>query len=296
MDVKAEIIAVWRTLFESPGVTVHTVGRDWEMWGSEEITDAHIMALMESDGETTDAEEDDTEYVGLEVQFMSHGDYHGSDIDAANLRHAKEVWGDLINSAGNSRNTYGYLVLGENPDITDPDGYMDRVKQFADAMSGLWEYPLLNDEKHSEYVRECIDEAWGGGFSSMREELVYVLSRELFTHNGESLDSDSFGYGDDGDDWLYGLYVGSPEAEWVIEGSADAVNVAHGRTVAEVCREIIRQGLAVGAEEASTVFGVPELWVNDRVWFETLPGLWSAWPTVEGNTERIYCSRWQIEH
>lgn len=281
MSNTAKLIAAFRTLIDSPSVEVRTYQNTHEKWGTEEISDEHLRALIESDGEEVPIG-DGSFYSPLEIQLCNHGDYYGSDIDAANMRHLGEVFGDLVTHHEWSER-YLWFVFGELPIGMDVEEYAEQLTALSEMMSGLWEYPLLSDEAHSDYVHDLVQEKWDSSFNPLAEEVEDDIKERAFDASGRTPDLS------ERREEVTELYM--REAWWIVEGYDQPINENHSISLAETIKGL---GLIPRAHAAHH-FGVNvHRTMSGTYWFETLPGLWSLWPTVEGNTSREYFSKWEL--
>lgn len=177
----------------------------------------------------------------ITLTLISCGDYHGSDLDAANnrtLRGTPGVEYSEPNSGGMgsvfnvTTTTVGAMTSFEN--ATDP-GDTDRepAQRRADALEwlehlvttleGLQKYGLLSEEDHAEYLSELAEEAW----SDHLEHNAFDMLRDLLSWQdlepGEELRA-----------LIKRTYFGYDENEWSAETATSVVNGRHEDAVKHV--------------------------------------------------------------
>ncbi|MFI5777010.1 hypothetical protein [Nocardia sp. NPDC051570] len=214
-------VELWRRLLDCGGVAAygaHNIFRD-------SIEDSHLWELVMSDG----AETEDVE--AITVSLMSYSDHGGSCLDAANVRSLAEmyVW---VSTHTNGVHGEGEasVTLGELPRDVDNevDWQLDQLEGLVKTIEALADYPLIDDEMHSNYVRELASESWGCFFGSqVHSDLADILS------NGDVCDMDDFGFPEhEIREMYYGSSnLGGPDDEWVCEGATSVVNYRHDEIV-----------------------------------------------------------------
>lgn len=169
----------------SPGVTGRTIGNACRMPDAVEL-----RALVLSDGEETAYPRHgepygdgtftndtnpwsyDNRLYPITLTLISCGDYHGSDVDAANNRALKghpgvDVSEPNTGGMGSVFNVSTTVVgrmsafanaQGEEPHPRDAISWLTELVQL---MEGLQDnYPLIDEEIHSEFVAEMSQEMW----------------------------------------------------------------------------------------------------------------------------------------
>jgi len=236
-----------------------------------------LEALVLSDGEETDypVHEVETRPFILEhvstnpwsgddrlypitLTLISCGDYHGSDIDAANNRALDGVPGVEVrepNTGGQgsvfnvSTTVVGQMSSFENatnPGDTDREPATRRadalewLESLVRQMEGLQDYALLNEEEHSKYLEELAEEAWDNHLESDTFDALRDIADSSPTFVG------------DPDEWIEGLraeeestprvhdaYFAFEDNEWTVSSlSEGATNARHGEAVKHVARTV----------------------------------------------------------
>lgn len=101
---------------------------------------------------------EDSEEIYFYVPCASGSDYSGSTVEKSNAKVFEETYGEneWVHSVYGGHNTYAVAVgltglLGCDEDTFDA---------ICEALEGLADYPLLDEEAHSELEMELSDEAW----------------------------------------------------------------------------------------------------------------------------------------
>lgn len=98
--------------------------------------------------------ESDPDVYTVELELpVTYGDYCGSDLDAANQRYVADNY-PFVSSDGDDHNG-NRMYLDITTDATPED-----IRGLAEDIGRLVDYPLLDEEVHSEYIRELADESW----------------------------------------------------------------------------------------------------------------------------------------
>lgn len=236
---------------------------------------AEIEALVLSDGGETAYPPHDTgdaapEHRGVNpwsgddrlypitLTLISCGDYHGSDLDAANNRALDGTPGVSVNepNSGGMGSVFNVstTVIGEMSSFenaTNP-GDMERepavrradalmwLESLVKTMEGLIDYALLDEQTHSELISELAESAWDDHLESDTFDALRDIA------------ADSVTFADDPDEWIDGLrteeestprvhdaYFGYEDNEWVVESlGSGAVNFRHDEAVKHVARTV----------------------------------------------------------
>lgn len=192
----------------------------------------------------------------ITLTLISCGDYHGSDVDAANNRALDGTPGVMVRepNTGGQGSVFNVstTVVGEMSgfeNAKDPgDTEREPAERRADAL--MWLESLvgqmeslvdnvtfLDESKHSEYLSELADEAWGSWLES-----------DVFSELGELAGS----YWDRDEDWHDELdamreaepgpvreaYFGFEDNEWTAESATSVVNGRHEDAVKHVARTV----------------------------------------------------------
>lgn len=184
----------------------------------------------------------------ITLTLISCGDYHGSDIDAANNRALKNVPGVTVrepNTGGQgsvfnvSTTVVGEMSSFEN--ATDPD---DTEREPAvrrdDALAWLEslvktmermvdEVTYLDEEVHSKYLAELAEEAWFDHLESDTLDALEDLSPE---EDWNFFDTEV------AKDTVREAYFGYDENEWTAETATSIVNGRHEDAVKHVARTV----------------------------------------------------------
>lgn len=190
----------------------------------------------------------------ITLTLITCGDYHGSDVDAANNRALQGTPGVEVrepNTSGmSSVFNVSTTVVGEMSSFTNnqttADWERDPAQQRADAlewleslvkqMEGLaTDYPLIDDEEHSKLVDELAEEAWDAWLeSNVHSELIKMGP------GGSDAWEDSFDdMGPELQATIREAYYAFEGNDWVVESlGSGAVNGAHTDAVKHVARTV----------------------------------------------------------
>jgi hypothetical protein len=277
---------LYSTRHLSPEGRGRTVGAVSRMPSREELE-----ALVLSDGEeTTYPTHDVTEPSGyhwtqdtspwsgglrlypITLTLISCGDYHGSDVDAANNRTLARYAGVTVrepNTGGmSSVFNVSTTVVGEmstfadDPETRDPRDVrteaLDALEFLVKTMEGLIDYALIDEQAHSEYLVELAEGAWSDHLESDTRDALADIARDTldFPHGVTGL-----GVFDDAEDLIDALYAASgnrlpvptsldgddavrvayfefDENEWNAETATSVVNDRHEDAVKHVARTV----------------------------------------------------------
>lgn len=188
----------------------------------------------------------------ITLTLISCGDYHGSDVDAANNRALRGTPGVDVrepNTGGQgsvfnvSTTVVGEMSSFENatsagdrerePAARRGDALM-RLESLVKQMEGLVEYALLDDEAHSELIDEFAAEAWDSWLESdTHAELINMgpggsdAWNELLSDMGDELKAS-----------IRETYYAYDENEWNAESATAVVNGRHKDAVKHVARTL----------------------------------------------------------
>lgn len=234
---------------------------------------AEIEALVLSDGEETAypvhdlltsggnvyASQDENPWSGddrlypITLTLISCGDYHGSDVDAANNRALQGTPGVTVGepNTGGMASVFNVstTVVGEmssfiNNQSTD-EWEREPQAQRADAlkwleslvrqMEGLTDYPLLDEETHSELVDELAGEAWDSWLeSNVHSELSSIGPGGL-----DAWDDLLSDMGDELKATIRVAYYGFEGNDWIVNSLGEgATNGRHDDAVKHVARTV----------------------------------------------------------
>lgn len=187
----------------------------------------------------------------ITLTLISCGDYHGSDIDAANNRVLKDAPGvdySEPNTGGMgsvfnvTTTTVGAMTSFEN--ATDP-GDTDRepaqrranalewLEHLVTTLEGLQEYGLLSEEDHAEYLSELAEQAW----SDHLERDAFDMLRDLSPFEDDET-FDALQDEEQGNPRVHDAYFGYDENEWDAETATSVVNHRHEDAVKHVARTV----------------------------------------------------------
>lgn len=184
----------------------------------------------------------------ITLTLISCGDYHGSDLDAANNRALDGTPGVTVrepNTGGMgsvfniSTTVVGEMSSFENSQTT-ADWEREPAQRRADAlewleslvqqMEGLTDYPVLDDETHSELIDELAGEAWDSWLKSdMLSDLAKLSPEEDWDLYDTELTEDA----------VREAYYAFEGNDWVVESlGSGAVNGRHDDAVKHVARTV----------------------------------------------------------
>lgn len=187
------------------------------------------------------------------LTLISCGDYHGSDLDAANNRALDGVPGVEVrepNTGGMgsvfnvSTTIVGAMTTFENSQ-TPADWNREPAARRADAlmwleslveqMESLIEYGLLDDEKHSELIDELAEEAWSDHLES---DTIDTL-KEMAPEDGTTVWEDAIDNAtDELKESIRDAYFAFEENEWSAENATSVANARHKDAIAHVARTV----------------------------------------------------------
>lgn len=177
-------------------------------------------------------------YGGVEIILAECSDYDGSSVDRANVRawrdefstEAYEDWGAW------SKSSKAWLILGIVPGA-DPDDAEDRITRLAaiaEALDDLDDYPLLNDEAHSELEMELAEEAWDSWlWNDIRSEVDSVIEDRWGDDWKDAPSADEY------EEKLREAYYRHEDTWWTCETANSAVNDNHDRVLADVLKDVL---------------------------------------------------------
>lgn len=187
------------------------------------------------------------------LTLISCGDYHGSDLDAANNRVLQGTPGVDVSEpdTGGMGSVFNVstTVVGCMSSFENGSSEFDRNREPAtrreDAlmwleslvgkMEGLIDYALLDEETHSELVDELAEEAWDSWLKSdVHSELINIgpggadAWNDLLSDMGEELQ-----------DKVHEAYFGHDGCWWTVQSLGEgAYNDNHEETVKHVARTV----------------------------------------------------------
>jgi hypothetical protein len=113
---------------------------------------------------------EDSEEIYFYVPYASGSDYSGSTVEKSNAKVFEETYGseEWVHSVYGGYSTYA-VAVGLTGLLTCADDTFDAI---CEALEGLADYPLLDEEAHSALEMELSDEAWDSwGKDSFVKEL-----------------------------------------------------------------------------------------------------------------------------
>lgn len=189
----------------------------------------------------------------ITLTLISCGDYHGSDLDAANNRVLQGTPGVDVSepNTGGMGSVFNVstTVVGEMSSFensqTPADWEREPAARRADAlmwleslvkqMEGLIDYALLDEGVHSEFIDELAEEAWSDHLES---ETLDTL-QDLAPADGTTVWEDTI---DNATDELKTsireAYFSFEENEWNAESATSVVNGRHKDAVKHVARTL----------------------------------------------------------
>lgn len=238
----ATAVELWRRLLD-----VHTVNAYEQVpcggshyrrhVTSKDVTDEWITALVISDGAGAEFPLDPYGYVGryapVELSLISYSDYGGSDLDAANVRALADVPGVTTSTGGIQGEGSATMMLGEMPREDDVKESVARIRYVVEVMEGLQEYPLIDEETHSEYIDELAEEAWDQWLSrDVRDEVLDRLG--VLLQSDEAADEAYDAAGIDAVREAFYDYAPPNGETWLAEGATSVRHVHHDEAVTHV--------------------------------------------------------------
>jgi hypothetical protein len=259
---------LYSTRLLSPDTSGRTIGEPCRMPNREEL-----HALVLSDGEealypTHDVTESNGYHwtqdtspwsYGLRLYpitltLISCGDYHGSDVDAANNRALDGTPGVTVrepNTGGQgsvfnvSTTVVGEMSSFEN--ATDP-GDTDRepatrredalmwLESLVEKMESLVDnVTYLDEEKHSEFIDELAEEAWSDHLEGDTRDALQDMAPE----DGTTVWEDTLNNAtDELKASIHATYFSFEDNEWNAESATSVVNGRHREAVAHVARTL----------------------------------------------------------
>lgn len=225
--------------------------------GEETAYPSHDVDLLAMGGGAMPTHLDSNPWSGddrlypITLTLITCGDYHGSDVDAANNRALQGTPGVEVRepNTGGMASVFNVstTVVGEmssfiNNQSTD-EWERDPAERRADAlewleslvtrMEGLTDYPLLNDETHSELVDELAEQAW----DSWLESDVFDKLRELAPMDDDVYEVDRVQ--EDENVKVQTAYYGYGENDWIVPSLGEgATNGRHADAVKHVARTV----------------------------------------------------------
>jgi len=167
------------------------------------------------------------------IDLVSYGDYHGSDLDAANTRALIAEFGDVFYRSEGAHGAVS-LALAAAPGVSPFARSLDAAESvddwvllacLASIMTRLVDYPLISEEVHAEYINELIDQAWDSWLrSDLLSELADLTGNEDLHFDPPETLVDS----------IREAYLGFEENEWVAESATSVVNHRHEDAVRHV--------------------------------------------------------------
>ncbi|TDC92368.1 hypothetical protein E1161_13430 [Saccharopolyspora aridisoli] len=240
----ARVVELWERLIGNPYTSL--IEERPYKWGIDKPDRCeHLYALVFSDGE------EPQDYFPVTLNLISYSDYGGTDLDAANVRALDGTPGVNVSTNGVHGENSAWIQLGELPtngeDIETGIGWL---KHLADTMDGLTDYPLINEETHSEYVLELADEAWGQflGDDTQRDLIKLAEQNDVdipddLTHYGYPVE-DHAEYveylREKSEDTIREAYYSYETNEWNCETATSVVNGCHEDTVLHVARTVLK--------------------------------------------------------
>lgn len=170
------------------------------------------------------------------IDLVSYGDYHGSDLDAANARALVAEFGDVFYRNDGPHGSVSLSIAaapGVPPFAPPPDpanstgdweNDWETLASLAATMTRLTDYPLISEEAHAEYINELVTEAWD---SWLRSDLL----SDLATATGSD---DLYEPADELADQVREAYLSFENNEWVAQSATSVVNLRHRDAVRHV--------------------------------------------------------------
>jgi hypothetical protein len=220
-DQFARAMELWRQLFDHYLTRAST-----DQYGSaiEKIDECHLAALVASDGAVTD------QFDAVTLTLASYSDYHGASYDAANVTTLGEGPGvNVSHRHWHNGGTSAWIQFGELPNGAE-DGAtagIEWLTDLAESVDSMADYPVLDDEAHSQYESELQDEAWDAWLRyDLTSELTSALPGDLDWEDAP-LAAEYASDPRDRDDIIRDAYYSFEDNEWVCETATSATNYRH---------------------------------------------------------------------
>lgn len=163
-----------KAMRDLPSYLVHYVKdvESWTGWGDN----AQVWTPSFGKGETWNMGDyqNATPADATHIVFAEWGDYGGSDIDRSNCEAILRDFPRSTCEVIGGHNSHGVMVSADS-----------RNEALGDAIRGLADYPLYDDEHHSEMEMNAADEAWG-------DYLSHDVRNDVTDYFGRNYDADEF--------------------------------------------------------------------------------------------------------
>lgn len=168
----------------------------------------------------------------VDLDLISYSDYHGSDIDAANVKALVHMTNGQVWDSGIGRHglSSACMTLGELPEADDTEDGVKQLEYVVELLKRLEEYPLLDEGIHGEYIEQLVNEAWDGW---LEQDLLNELD-EVLCGGEDYLCDFNFSKRE-----IYAIYQFVADPEWVCETATSVVNTRHQETLAAVANYMV---------------------------------------------------------
>lgn len=209
------------------------------------LTREDVAAFVYVDGTMPDGAQ-------VELTLAECNDYGGSSLDRANIRTMAGWPGvETEEDRGAWSESRAWMVLGETPADHETGGdvtaWCEWLESHARDLNYLADYPLLDDESHSELETELADDAWDQWLGRDVLRSLDNMIGEVTRDQDDYVDHEEFpvtaDYADDPRDRediirdVYYTYAGE-HGEWTCEGANSATNLRHDDAVRHVAETV----------------------------------------------------------
>ena len=247
-------------LYSTRYLSTHAQGNTTRMPDATEI-----RALVLSNGEETEypkhGEFEDGRYMDhvspwsygdqlypITLTLISCGDYHGSDLDSANNRALDQNFVGVDVSYPNtggmgSVESVSTVVVGTMSVFGNSEREeIENLKALVEALEGLTDYPLLDEEIHSDYVSSLAEDTWDQYLSSdIQREIVDLVPASLLSDDTDAVEVayDLWDANFNADSFRNAYYE-FEDNEWIVEsgGATNVINDNHPLAVAHAARVV----------------------------------------------------------
>lgn len=226
-EQRARALELWERILDAHGIHLRETWRTqyggYDAAPIDAVSPDWLAALVATDGEGTE------DLNPVEVNLMAYGDYGGSDLDAANIRALDGTPGITIHRYGHHGDVSATMQAGELPgDDTDPvDDRLDHLESIVEILDGLADYPLIDEEIHTQYVDELADAAWDDW---LRSDVISDLERVAL---------DGWEITDGVADELRTAYYACEENAWSCETATTVHNYRHADALAHAALVVL---------------------------------------------------------
>ena len=167
-------------------------------------------------------DDEETNELYFYVPFATYSDYSGSTVEASNADCIESAYDehDWVHPVYGGHGTHA-VAIGVTGLLTCDEDLFDEL---CETFEGLANYPLIDEQAHSDYETEAIDKAWE---SWARADFISALEKKF--------DGNEFNFPDDSDDCDFrSLFENQDNCEWWCEGSGPDMYIRIDDVVKEI--------------------------------------------------------------